>query len=66
MNIHVPKEIREKFCGYEFLGLPFEVNGKKYIRAFHKTLGETHFYDFANCFFWHNRPEQRKPEYNSL
>lgn len=66
MNIHVPEEIQDRWPTYQWLGLPFEVNGKRYIRAFHRTLGMTHFYDFEQNFFWWNAPEQGKPEYNSL
>jgi hypothetical protein len=66
MNIHVPEEIQKLWPGYFFVGIPFECNGKRYMRAVHKTLDQTHFYDFEQNFFWHNRPEQGKPEYNSL
>jgi len=53
MNIHVPKEIIDKYPTYEFEGNPFTLrSGKTYIRAHHKTLGKTHFYSFSEDFFW--------------
>ena len=53
MNIHVPKEIIDKYPTYHFEGKPFRLkNGKNYIRAFHKTLENVHFYCYEDDFFW--------------
>lgn len=57
MNIHVSYEIREKWPTYEFIGKPFKLaDGKTYMKAFHKTLGCTHFYSFEEDFFWWDKP----------
>lgn len=57
MNIHVPKEIREKWPTYEFIGKPFILKDeKKYMRAYHKTLAKTHIYSFEDDFFWWDMP----------
>ena len=56
MNIHVPEEIRIKWCNYEFRGTPFELaDGKRYIRAYSKTFEKIHFYSFEDDIFWHDR-----------
>jgi len=53
MNDHVPIEIIKKYPTYEFKGKPFHLsNGNHYIRAFHKTLNDTHYYCFEEDFFW--------------
>ncbi len=57
MNIHVPKELKEKWVNYEFIGKPFKLSdGKTYIRAHSKTFEKTHFYCFEEDFFWFDRP----------
>jgi hypothetical protein len=57
MNIHVPDEIRKKWCNYEFVGKPFKLgDGKTYIRAFSETFNATHYYCFEDDWFWHERP----------
>jgi hypothetical protein len=57
VNTHIPQELREKWPTYEFLGKPFNMrNGKRYMRAFHKVLEKTHFYEFDSDWFWHERP----------
>jgi len=66
MNIHVSKEIKEKWPQYEYIGTIFEVNGKKYIRAIFKVWNNTHFYDFENDFFWFDRPSSDRPENTRL
>ena len=57
-NPHVPKEIIEKYPSYEFIGIPIVLrDGKRYIRAHHKVLGDTHFYSFDHDFFWFSRED---------
>jgi hypothetical protein len=60
MNEHVPQAIREKWkAQYEFVGIPFETGGKRYMRAVCKGWpfkGHTHFYSFQDDMFWHDRP----------
>lgn len=56
MNIHVPEEIQKKWMNYDFIGKPFKLVDKTYIRAHSKTFEETHFYCFEEDFFWHERP----------
>ena len=57
MNIHVSDEIRKKWPGYEFKGLPFKLaDGKHYIRAYSKTFQTTHFYCFEDDWFWYEKP----------
>lgn len=53
MNIHVPKNIQDKFKCLEFRGKPFiKKDGKKYIRAKHRTLYITLHYCFDDDFAW--------------
>lgn len=63
MNEHVPKEIRDKWPNYEFLGKPFKLkNGKTYIRAKHKTdwaFKSVHFYCFEEDFAYLSREDIR-------
>ena len=48
MNIHVSKEIQEKWISHEFRGIPRQSKfGFKYIEAYHKTLNQTFFYVFG-------------------
>lgn len=64
MNIHISREISEKYPTYNFIGKPFKLkNGKIYIRAFHKTLGKKFFYSYDEDFFWFDRP--KVGEYNT-
>lgn len=58
MNVHVSKEIIEKYPEYEFQGKPFILrNGKTYIRAHHHTLNKTHFYAYEDDFFWMDKED---------
>lgn len=58
MNIYVPQEIINKYPTYEFQGKPFNLSdGKIYIRAHHKTLGQTLFYSFSDDFFWFDKED---------
>jgi len=66
MNPHVPAEIVEKWkLQYEFVGLPFETNGKRYMRAVAKGWpykGYNHFYSFEEDIFWHDRPVSKNQD----
>lgn len=58
MNIHISKDLVEKWPQYEFVGKPFKLkNGRTYMRAFHKTFSQTHFYSFDEDFFWFDKPD---------
>ena len=58
MNLHVPKEIHDKYPTYEFTGKPIKLrNGKTYMRAHHKTLQRTFFYCFEEDFFWFDKED---------
>lgn len=57
VNTHISKELKDKWPTYEFLGKPLKFrDGKLYMRALHKTLDKTHFYDFEKDWFWWERP----------
>jgi hypothetical protein len=56
MNIHVPEEIKQKWCNYEFLGKPIKLrDGKTYMRAYSKFFETTHFYCFEDDFIWFDK-----------
>lgn len=53
MNIHVPKELKEKYLCVEFRGKPFKrKNGKTYVRAKHKTFNVVMIYCYEDDFIW--------------
>ena len=48
MNVHITKEIIDKWPSHEFRGIPRQSRyGFKYIEAHHKVLDETFFYVFG-------------------
>ena len=48
MNIHVSKEIIDRWPSHEFKGKPkISRLGLKYIEAYHKVLNQTFFYVFG-------------------
>ena len=48
MNIHVSKEIQDKWPSHEFRGIPRKSKfGFTYIEANYKVLGQTYFYVFG-------------------
>jgi len=58
MNIYVSDEIRAKYPGFEFVGHTIKLSdGRLYIRAQHKVLGQTMLYDFESDFFWFSRED---------
>lgn len=56
MNIHITDKIKKDWQQYEFIGKPFEKNGKTYIRAKHKVWwqGQTHIFCIEDQWFWHD------------
>lgn len=48
MNIHVSKEIQDRWPSHEFRGSPRKsIKGFTYIEAYHKALNDTYFYVFG-------------------
>lgn len=54
MNPHVPHEVQKKWCNYDFIGIPFDKEGKQYIRARSHYFDDVHFYSFEDDWFWHD------------
>ena len=59
-NSHVSQDLQSRWPTYNFLGKPFRLLGRMFIRAFHKTLEKTHFYDFEKDWFWWEAPPIEK------
>ena len=55
MNVHVSKEIKDKWPNYEFLGKSFKLRNKTYIRAYSKTFEVVHFYCFEDDFIYFDK-----------
>jgi hypothetical protein len=51
MNIYAPpKEVRDQFVCFDWIGRRWTKNGKTYIRAKHRTLHVTFYYCFEDNF----------------
>lgn len=60
-NAYVSQEIQDKWPTYEFLGKPIRLgNGKTYMRAYHKILEQTHYYEFGADWFHWDKPDTSK------
>ena len=58
VNVHVSKDIIEKYPGYNFLGKSFRLSdGKTYMRATFKFNGHTHFYCFEDNAFYFSKED---------
>jgi hypothetical protein len=48
MNSHAPENAKIKHVSWEFRGVPFIRNGKKYLKARHRTLNMEWYYSFED------------------
>ena len=46
MNIHVHPNTRKDWTGFEFVGKPFSLFGKQWIRAKERTTGRSGYYSY--------------------
>ena len=52
MNIHVPKEIRNKYPQFEFRGKQRILNNRTVIEAYNPSTDMSFYYSFDEDFFW--------------
>jgi hypothetical protein len=61
MNVHISKELIDRYPTYEFLGKPIQLKNGIYIRAKHKILNKTMYYSFSEDFFWMDKEDFMTP-----
>ena len=52
MNVHVPKQISEKYPHIEFRGRVRKIKGRDVLVAFNPATNTTFHYSFQEDFFW--------------
>ena len=53
MNVHVPKEIQEKYPNFEFRGQRKIYKDREVIKAYNDATELSYYYSFEEDFFWH-------------
>jgi hypothetical protein len=52
MNVHVPKEISDKYPNMEFRGKKRNLKDRIVIEAFNPITNQNFYYSFEEDFFW--------------
>lgn len=66
MNLHVPKEIVDKYPNMEFRGKQRNLKNRVVIEAFNPTTNQNFYYSFEEDFFWFSGqiPDYKLPKIN--